>query len=736
MQQKKKLKRKRKKNLKEKLEPLMQRVAMIDDLKNFGKDSQRRRDENDFLTTKEKKIIDDALDELNEWIKDNPGASKEEIERKKKEIMDRIEPLLSRAEKMSELDSYAKDLKKRSDDQKFLTTKERKILDDALEELNEWIKNNPDAKKEDIEKKRKEIMDRIEPLLSRASAMKDLDDYGTNLKKRKDEVSDLLTTKEKKIIDDVVLDISDWIQDNSEAKKEEIEKKKKQCQDKAEPILTRAEALKDLNDSTNHIKKRKEKLGNNLNSKEKKIIDNKVEDVNDWVKDHPDAKKEDIEKQKKSLIEVTDPIFGKGDAIKSLQGTLEETKKRKEKLANFLTPKENKQIVNQIEDVQDWISDHPESTREDVEKKERELNEKLNVPFSRAEALSGLNEYGKDIPKKISERQEYLTPKEKKTLGDLSQDVEEWVKDHPDASKEEIVKKKKQIKDKVEPILERADAMISLKKTMDDFEQKKDRLNDHLTESEKKKIKNTLEDLEEWMKDSPDAKKEEIEKKKKEMKDKLTPIIEKAQAVSDLKTLANDSKKKKQDLSDFLSEKEKKKIDRIIEDSLEWLTDNPNAKKEEIEKERLRMKDSLNQIFKRAEDVKDLKDYTENIKKRKDDLGDNLSKKEKKQIDDLVKDVEDWIKDNPEAKKKEEIAKKKKNLKEKVDIIFAHGDSVAKAKETGKGLKNRSEELGDFLTPKEKKQIGELLQDLDDWLRDHPEAKAEEVEKKTKRNKR
>jgi len=205
---------------------------------------------------------------------------------------------------------------------------------------------------------------------------------------------------------------------------------------------------------------------------------------------------------------VTDPIFGKGDAIKSLQGTLEETKKRKEKLANFLTPKENKQIVNQIEDVQDWISDHPESTREDVEKKERELNEKLNVPFSRAEALSGLNEYGKDIPKKkISERQEYLTPKEKKTLGDLSQDVEEWVKDHPDASKEEIVKKKKQIKDKVEPILERADAMISLKKTMDDFEQKKDRLNDHLTESEKKKIKNTLEDLEEWMKDSPDAKK-------------------------------------------------------------------------------------------------------------------------------------------------------------------------------------------------------------------------------------
>jgi len=354
---------------------------------------------------------------------------------------------------------------------------------------------------------------------------------------------------------------------------------------------------------------------------------------------------------------------------------------------------------------------------------------KLNVPFSRAEALSGLNEYGKDIPKKISERQEYLTPKEKKTLGDLSQDVEEWVKDHPDASKEEIVKKKKQIKDKVEPILERADAMISLKKTMDDFEQKKDRLNDHLTESEKKKIKNTLEDLEEWMKDSPDAKKEEIEKKKKEMKDKLTPIIEKAQAVSDLKTLANDSKKKKQDLSDFLSEKEKKKIDRIIEDSLEWLTDNPNAKKEEIEKERLRMKDSLNQIFKRAEDVKDLKDYTENIKKRKDDLGDNLSKKEKKQIDDLVKDVEDWIKDNPEAKK-EEIAKKKKNLKEKVDIIFAHGDSVAKAKETGKGLKNRSEELGDFLTPKEKKQIGELLQDLDDWLRDHPEAKAEEVEKK------
>jgi len=72
------------------------------------------------------------------------------------------------------------------------------------------------------------------------------------------------------------------------------------------------------------------------------------------------------------------------------------------------------------------------------------------------------------------------------------------------------------------------------------------------------------------------------------------------------------------------------------------------------------MKDSLNQIFKRAEDVKDLKDYTENIKKRKDDLGDNLSKKEKKQIDDLVKDVEDWIKDNPEAKKRRNCKKRKR----------------------------------------------------------------------------
>jgi len=235
-------------------------------------------------------------------------------------------------------------------------------------------------------------------------------------------------------------------------KKDDIEKKIKEFSQKAEPILSRGESLANLEKYGEDLKKRKDKIGDVLSVKDRKFVDNKVQDVLDWIEDHPDAKKEDIEKQKKLLGENVEPVLSKAEAISSLKDSAEDSKNRKENLGSFLTPKEKKSIDNKIEEVLDWIEDHPDSKVDDIKKKEKELLDKLEPIFQRAEALELLNDYGKEIDRKTDANAEFLTPKEVKTLKGLRDAVEDWVHDHPDASRDEILKKKKEIKDKAEPI--------------------------------------------------------------------------------------------------------------------------------------------------------------------------------------------------------------------------------------------------------------------------------------------
>jgi len=167
MQQKKKLKRKRKR-LKKRIAEVLERAESLNDLDKYAKEMRKRLGDNENLTPKEKKILDEATQEILDWIKDHPNATKEEIEKKKKNLKEKLEPLMQRVAMIDDLKNFGKDSQRRRDENDFLTTKEKKIIDDALDELNEWIKDNPGASKEEIERKKKEIMDRIEPLLSRA----------------------------------------------------------------------------------------------------------------------------------------------------------------------------------------------------------------------------------------------------------------------------------------------------------------------------------------------------------------------------------------------------------------------------------------------------------------------------------------------------------------------------------------------------------------------------------------
>jgi len=112
-----------------------------------------------------------------------------------------------------------KNLKTLQKNDKFLTPKERKILNECIDELNEFMRNFPDASKDQIEKKRKDIMERAGPILDRVKAMKELEDLGKKIQERKDALGNHLTPQEKKAIDNIIRDIKEWIEDHPDGKK-------------------------------------------------------------------------------------------------------------------------------------------------------------------------------------------------------------------------------------------------------------------------------------------------------------------------------------------------------------------------------------------------------------------------------------------------------------------------------------------------------------------------------------
>jgi len=119
--------------------------------------------------------------------KKNPNATTEEFLNKKKELEQIIDPIISRAEAKIDLEKYANNAKKRMEDENdlnnYLTDKEKKIIDNATKDVLNFLKENPDATKSEIEKKKKLIFDKIDPILTRADAEKKLEDAAKNLKK-------------------------------------------------------------------------------------------------------------------------------------------------------------------------------------------------------------------------------------------------------------------------------------------------------------------------------------------------------------------------------------------------------------------------------------------------------------------------------------------------------------------------------------------------------------------------
>jgi len=80
-----------------------------------------------------------------------------------------------------------------------------------------------------------------------------------------------------------------------------LKRKNKEFTDKSQKILSRAEAMNDLSQNIKDHKNREENVLDKLTTTEKKLIDTKCAEVEEWIDQHKDAPKEDIQKKEERI---------------------------------------------------------------------------------------------------------------------------------------------------------------------------------------------------------------------------------------------------------------------------------------------------------------------------------------------------------------------------------------------------------------------------------------------------
>jgi len=109
------------------------------------------------------------------------------------------------------------------------------------------------------------------------------------------------------------------------------------------------------------------------------------------------------------------------------------------------------------------------------------------------------------------------------------------------------------------------------------------------------------------------------------------------------------------DLGNYLTDKEKKKILDEEQKLRDWLAENPNATKQEILDKRQEFEKEIKPIIEKAEKKREAVEYANKIRNRMDNdekILARLNDKEKKKILDTTKELQDYLDKNPNATKK------------------------------------------------------------------------------------
>eukprot|EP01080_Neovahlkampfia_damariscottae_P002943 gene2943-4953_t len=610
---------------------------------NYGKTLRKRiRDDNDlapYLTSNEKAEINFGIHELLDWMEEKSDATKEEIEQKRDEILKEAEETIKKATKKKLMDNRRK-LKKRVEDDDdlgpYLTSDEKKIIDLTNQEFLDWMQENENATKEEIEAKRKEIYSRVEKMIKKAESKKKLNDIGRKTRKRmEDETDELseLNIDEKGRITLGVDSFLDWLSEHPNSEIIEMEKKEKEFLDILIPLENIAKSKKKLKDFGRNYKKRidnDEDLGEYLSNEEKKRIDLATENFLNWMKDCDISNKEEIEKKKIEIFEETETLIKKAKTKKKLNDFGRKSRKRVEDeddLGPYLTSDEKRRIDQGTEEFLNWMQENENATEEEIEAKRIEIFGEVEVIIKKAETKKKLKDFGRKMKRRIQNEEiedDDLTPfltKEEKRIIDLStQEFLDWMAENPNATEEEIKMKRIEILGEAERILKLAakkrivEVGKKLKKRVED-----DDLGEFLTELEKEKVNKNSDDLLDFIEniDLNDEKltEDDLENKKKEFIEEAEKLIKKAESKKSLTDFGRKVKKRIQKEDDLteIEIKNKKLIKMEVIDTLDWLADNEDATEIEIIEKDKEFRMKMENFSVEFEKKKEIDDFEESI---------------------------------------------------------------------------------------------------------------------------
>src|SRR5690606_3968060 len=121
------------------------------------------------LSPNEKKIINDEAQQVIDWLEKNPKCTESEIQAKKQDLEDKVDPIVKKAEARLDLCNYANNIRKRIKEDptlaKLLSNDDKRRIDDAAKEAIEWLDKNKNAPISAIQEKKEDLERIVEPII-------------------------------------------------------------------------------------------------------------------------------------------------------------------------------------------------------------------------------------------------------------------------------------------------------------------------------------------------------------------------------------------------------------------------------------------------------------------------------------------------------------------------------------------------------------------------------------------
>ena len=707
------------------------------------------------LTPEERKELEEAIREMEQWLKDNPNATKEEIEEKQRELLNKIKPILARAQTRNDLENYAHDLRKKindDDDMMFdlLGDEDKGTLLDAIREIEDYLLEHPHATAQDLQDKLDETKKRVDPILAKAKAKKDLLDYVAVARDRlnnDDKLNNRITPEEKRAIQTALDDFDKWIKNHPNTDVENLKKQKQRLKQKLEPIITRADAHNSLEDYNHRMKKRIEDpddLGDLLDDMDKKQVQKEIKDSEDFLKkvekDPSKFTADDINNKKKEMKEKVMPLLEKAEKRKDLKDLSQSIRDRindSNDLAKYVSPKDKKTLENECKEVEDWVKNNKRATPQQVDEKKKKFQEKTKPILEGAELRKQLDQYADRLQDRLDDKAfvEKLKPEEKRALTDAVNEMKTFLKNNPEASAKQVEEFRDKTNDTVLPILERVREQDSLAHHVANVRDKvrdDPQLSKYLSEKEKKAIQKAADDAEKILKSKPSA--EQAKKAKNDFSDAVKPLIDNALARSKLAQHADNVVDEV--LQDpFTSDKDKEAVKKAKKDLIDdFLSKNPDATKEQVEAQKKKFDDAVAPITERIQKKKQLEGKIADVKRKLEDPDSALCTKttpeERQYLAGKVEEMEKFLKDNPNASIKQ-LDDKLNDFASQVDPIVKTAEKRAELEQKANNIRDRlvnpNDDLCKYLNDGEKKQLRDATQEALSFLEKNPNCSATDV---------